>query len=114
MQITINRRPSSSLCVLAVTLLFLLVLDYVPSCYSDCAVNEAVCYNKECIFKSKRCDDHFDCADKSDEGDICDCEDRNGTLFQCHKGGSCIFDFQKCDGHKDCPDGEDEMNCRGE
>lgn len=84
----------------------------VQSCYSDCAVNEFLCRNGDCILVEQKCNDHVDCADGSDEGDICNCIDTENT-FKCASDSLCLFDIQRCDGYMDCPGGEDEMNCGG-
>lgn len=96
-------------------LLFTIVtVLYVPPCYSDCALNEFMCENHDCIMNTQKCDGIPQCADNSDEGGICDCPDTDTSLFMCNKKGVCIFKVQQCDGHPDCPDREDEMFCKGE
>lgn len=100
-----NRAISSLL-----PLLFLVITLHVRLA-SSCAINEVPCLNRECILKGERCDGVVHCADRSDEGDICECG--KGETFMCPGNSSCIYKWQLCDGFGDCENREDEMNCEG-
>ncbi|CAL7944547.1 unnamed protein product [Xylocopa violacea] len=67
------------------------------------------CKTGECINKTKRCNSHYDCADRSDEED-CDKKECDSNEFQCQEG-ACISKYLVCDGQNDCPDFSDEINC---
>lgn len=110
----INRAGGVSSLMLWWGLVSIVIVLNVHSADSTCGVNQFKCADKGCILATKRCDGVGQCEDNSDEGDICDCVDRNKWLFQCNKNNTCVFKMQQCDGYRDCPDGEDEMNCRGE
>ena len=71
--------------------------------------NQFACKSGACISKTKRCNSHYDCPDRSDE-EGCDKKECNSNEFECHEG-ACISKYQVCDGHNDCSDGSDESNC---
>ncbi|XP_062297401.1 MAM and LDL-receptor class A domain-containing protein 1 [Scomber scombrus] len=84
-----------------------------------CALNQFQCaHSSQCIPESWRCDEEFDCADRSDEED-CPIE-VPGTLppqgrcpaghFQC-LNNVCLPAILRCDRVPDCPHGEDEHSC---
>ncbi|XP_069015480.1 MAM and LDL-receptor class A domain-containing protein 1 [Embiotoca jacksoni] len=84
-----------------------------------CSMDQFQCaYSFQCIPESWRCDDDFDCADRSDE-EQCPTS-VPGTFppqgrcpagyFQC-SNNSCLPSILRCDGVPDCPDGEDEYSC---
>ncbi|XP_076325413.1 terribly reduced optic lobes isoform X10 [Tachypleus tridentatus] len=96
---------------------------------SQCRPDQLTCHSGECLEASKRCDNHKDCQDGSDETG---CIRKNGrqqaiitskkpTLPQsplCRsddqvfcQDGTCIDRDRLCDGHQDCPHGDDEDNC---
>ena len=65
------------------------------------------------VLLSNRCDNAYDCTDRSDEDN---CPTRppgqcHEDEFQCQVGG-CIPQAWKCDSHNDCEDGTDEAGCR--
>ncbi|XP_012350206.1 vitellogenin receptor isoform X1 [Apis florea] len=67
------------------------------------------CKNGECISKSKYCNSHYDCSDRSDE-EGCVKKECDSNEFQCHEG-ACISKYLVCNGYNDCTDLSDELNC---
>ncbi|XP_033360743.1 vitellogenin receptor isoform X1 [Bombus vosnesenskii] len=67
------------------------------------------CKNGDCISKTKRCNSHYDCVDRSDE-EGCDKKECDSNEFQCHEG-ACISKYLVCNGQSDCTDFSDELNC---
>ncbi|XP_039277235.1 serine protease nudel [Nilaparvata lugens] len=81
--------------------------DEQDSCEKNCTMYF------ELSDKSKLCDGHINCLDKSDESwQYCgkkEC-DAPGS-FTCKRSRKCISNDVVCDGAEDCPDGEDEKEC---
>ncbi|OAD52717.1 Vitellogenin receptor [Eufriesea mexicana] len=78
--------------------------------WSNCSYQDKFqCRSGECISKTKRCNSHYDCADRSDE-EGCDKKECDSNEFQCHEG-ACISKYFVCDGRYDCTDFSDEINC---
>ncbi|XP_014217157.1 serine protease nudel-like [Copidosoma floridanum] len=67
---------------------------------AQCPVSSTSCASgKQCVLKSRWCDNVVDCGDASDEAG-CSCRDR-------------IRKDRVCDGYFDCPLEEDELGCFG-
>nr|XP_012143749.1 PREDICTED: vitellogenin receptor [Megachile rotundata] len=77
--------------------------------WSNCEHDQFRCKSGECISKTKLCNSHYDCMDRSDEED-CDKIECNSNEFQCHEG-ECISKYLVCNGRFDCTDMSDELNC---
>lgn len=69
------------------------------------------CSSGECLESSQRCDNKFDCLDKSDE---LKCEESknkcDASEFKC-RDGKCIPISQRCDQNFNCADQSDEADC---
>lgn len=80
----------------------------------DC---EFRCRSGECLPMSRRCNNHKDCSDNSDE-EGCEAElTRPSKIvcpvgkFICRNAHQCLEPHQRCDGKKQCNDGSDEEHC---
>lgn len=79
-----------------------------------CHTNEFTCGDGSCIPEYRKCDQHSDCDDGSDESTCLE----TGSSTRCRPGqwqcqyGDCIPQSGVCDGRPDCPDQSDEQNCR--
>uniref|UniRef100_A0A0K2U8P7 EGF-like domain-containing protein n=1 Tax=Lepeophtheirus salmonis TaxID=72036 RepID=A0A0K2U8P7_LEPSM len=84
---------------------------------SDTNCEGYLCKNGECILNRWVCDGAYDCADASDEGDVCnektiaeiECDPFKGH-FYCKDSNECIIASNVCDGHVDCSNAYDEGN----
>lgn len=78
-----------------------------------CSTTEFACADGKCISAKWRCDNSYDCSDKSDEincptpvAPVC-----SNREFTCANKKDCIHVTWQCDGDPDCPDASDEFNC---
>ncbi|KAK5648323.1 hypothetical protein RI129_003215 [Pyrocoelia pectoralis] len=98
------------------TKVFLVVAAYVFTLESlvesHCTPkSEFQCHaSKKCIPISKRCDDHSDCGDDSDEWDCAAYRCEKPFWFLC-KNKECVSHSYVCDEENDCGDFSDEENC---
>lgn len=75
------------------------------------------CGSGECLAHSRKCDQHKDCADGSDETD-CNPDALavvglacSNDEFACRDRLKCLLREQRCDMQDDCADKSDEMDC---
>lgn len=74
---------------------------------APCEPDDIRCGDGQCVPKSARCDNRFDCVDGVDERDCALC---SPDQFRCDNG-QCISDNKKCNGQPDCADSSDELDC---
>ncbi|KAJ6647666.1 Prolow-density lipoprotein receptor-related protein 1, partial [Pseudolycoriella hygida] len=79
---------------------------------TDCAPDQFLCPNGECISLLWRCDNERDCDGGTDEINcflnetiVSKCKEHQ---FECKDGSACIPDTFQCDDTPDCIDGSDE------
>ncbi|XP_060065626.1 low-density lipoprotein receptor-related protein 1-like [Ylistrum balloti] len=73
----------------------------------DCGVTSG---EKRCIPSSWRCDNEYDCEDKSDEKNCT--ETCSAPRFMCKNNETCLPFEKICNGVHDCADRSDEENCK--
>ncbi|CAC5419087.1 unnamed protein product [Mytilus coruscus] len=61
----------------------------------SCATDQFQCENGECIPSAKRCDDNFDCGDRSDEENCSEVNQCPEGLHRCFNG-QCVVDLNLC------------------
>lgn len=64
---------------LTVVSLILVLVNLANSSATECSLNQFQCRDGQCISLKFLCDEDNDCADHSDEGEVCECE--TGKIF---------------------------------